>query len=169
MDILEILGRIGFDWRVFLFNLINFIIVAALLQKFFFSKVMKTMEERQRIIDEGIRNSERAKKEIAEANDVKKRIISEAKIEASKIVKDAVNNAQDLSARIKSETEDQLAEMKSKAKENLQEEKKKMLADFRNQASNLVVKATKKILNNDSKNMSDKDVEKLLLSSNIEE
>jgi len=57
----EILSKIGFDYRVALANLINFLIVLWILQKFAFPKIQEVLSERQAKIRKGLRDAEEAK------------------------------------------------------------------------------------------------------------
>lgn len=146
MDILEILGKIGFEWKVFLFNLVNFIIVALLLQKFFFKKVMGTIEARQQLIAQGVQNAEAAKSELAMSEQKGEEIIKAAKQEANEVVKQAVESANEAASKIKQANEAELEAMRAKAKEQQVKEREQMLADFKQEAADLVVLATEKLL-----------------------
>jgi F0F1-type ATP synthase membrane subunit b/b' len=45
MDILGILGKIGFDWQVALANLVNFLIIFWILKKFAFKPVREILQK----------------------------------------------------------------------------------------------------------------------------
>jgi F-type H+-transporting ATPase subunit b len=159
MDIIDILGRVGFDSKIFIFNLINFFIVAALLQKFFFKKVIATIEERQRLITEGIQNAEIAKSDLAASEQKGDEIIKQAKSKANEIVKQANDDAQVTASDVKQQAEVEAGEIKERAKKQAEQEKQKMMSEFSKEASGLVVMATEKLLNEkpqdgtDSKNI----------------
>lgn len=146
MDILEVLGRIGFDWRVALFNIINFLIVAGLLYKFFFKKMWETMAERQRILTEGIENAERAKAELAMAEQKAAGIVKEAKGEANKIITASADEATKVASDIKANAEGEAAQLHERAKQTAEKEKAKMLSEFKQEAGELVVAATEKLV-----------------------
>ena len=57
----EILSKIGFDYRVALANLVNFLIVLWVLQKFAFPKIQIVLAERQAKIRKGLADAEAAK------------------------------------------------------------------------------------------------------------
>jgi len=146
MDIIGVLEKIGFDGRVFLFNLINFLIVAFLVKKFFFSKVMKVIEERKAVIEEGIVNAEKAKEELEKASESKQEIINQAKLEANQLIQNASETAKITAQNIKHEAELEAAKIREQAKEKARLEKEQMMEEFRNEASELVVLATQKML-----------------------
>lgn len=167
MDILEILGKIGFDTRVFLFNLINFVIVALILWKFFFKKMVATMEQRQKELAEGFENAEKAKNELAMSNQRAKEIISDAKSEANQIVKQAVDKAKEAEVKLKQSAEEEVVQLKSKAQEQIKQERAKMLDDFKSEATDLVLLATQKLVSQSSDSASKEDVKKYLDSINL--
>jgi F-type H+-transporting ATPase subunit b len=84
--LLEILGKIGFDWQVALANLVNFLIIFFVLKKFAFKPIGKIIKERQEKIQKGLDDAKQAESALSVANSTKEEIIKEAKDEARKIV-----------------------------------------------------------------------------------
>src|SRR5438445_780783 len=67
-DILrETAETFGWNWKLFLSQVISFCIVAFLLQRFAYKPILAVLEERRRKIEEGQLNAEKIKKELAEA------------------------------------------------------------------------------------------------------
>src|SRR5437763_4217945 len=67
-DILrETAETFGWNWKLFLSQVISFCIVAFLLQRFAYKPILAILEERRRKIEEGQLNAEKIKKELAEA------------------------------------------------------------------------------------------------------
>lgn len=146
MDIVGILGRIGFDFKVFLFNLINFIIVALILQKFVFKKISDVLETRKKIVDEGIANAEQAALQIKNANEEHTKIITEARSQANSIVGEAVNQAKAEAELVTQNTITSLEKLQLESKNKIKEERESMVKEFSQEASELVVLATEKLL-----------------------
>ena len=57
----------GFDIRVFLSQVISFILVALLLKRFAYKPILKVLEERRQRIAEGLLNADKIKQQLAEA------------------------------------------------------------------------------------------------------
>ncbi len=168
MDILEILGRIGFDWRVFVFNLFNFLVIALLVRRFFFKKIMETIAERQRLINEGLQNAEMAKAELASSQRKGEEIIQQAKSEGNTLVKDSVTRAEAAALQIHSEAEAKAVQTHEKAKQQAVQERGQMFSDFKKEAADLVVLATEKLLNKKSSSKAQtEDVESLIQSMEL--
>lgn len=128
-SILNILGSVGFNWHVALANFINFLIILFILNKFFFGKIGKTINTRHEIIEKGLSNASDAEKALANAEEEKKKIVKEAKIEGHGIVEEAKGNAQALAETIKKEAEDEaqskldeIAKKETNLKENVEKE-----------------------------------------------
>src|SRR5256886_15182136 len=64
----------GWNWKLFLSQVISFCIVAYLLQRFAYKPILALLEERRRKIEEGQLNAEKIRKELAEARSGNKRI-----------------------------------------------------------------------------------------------
>lgn len=130
-QILDILGSVGFNWHVALANFINFLIILFILNKFFFGKIGKTIENRNQIIERGLTNASDAEKALANAEEEKKKIVKEAKIEGHSIVEEAKGNAETLALSIKEnaekEAENKMNEL-SKKEANLKESVEKEFA-----------------------------------------
>lgn len=93
INIVESLSRIGFDWQVALANTINFLIVFFILKKFVFPPIKKMIEDRQRIINEGLDKTSIAEARLKEIDEMGKNTLREAKQEASKIITTAEKKA----------------------------------------------------------------------------
>ena len=94
MDLLGILGSIGFDLNVFIFNLINFGIVIFVIKKYFFEKIQDTLEERQKIAENTLIKEEEAKKILDNAKVDARIIIKKATFDASHILNKAKDDAE---------------------------------------------------------------------------
>lgn len=170
MNVLEILGQIGFDTKLFIFNLINFIIVGLILKKFFFGKIVSTIEERKRIINEGIENAQKAENDLNSSKMKANEIVTDAKREASLIIGKAADDGQVVANQLRVDAEKNITELHKRNKEQLAKEKDALMSDFKKDASDLVLMATEKLLQRQSKTHLDKsDVEGILNTIEVKE
>jgi len=84
----SILSSLGFDIRYFVFNFINFVLIAFLLYKFFFKKLIDTMQERQKLIDDGIENKLKYEELVKSVELEKNQILHNARVEASRFIEE---------------------------------------------------------------------------------
>src|SRR5439155_3536757 len=76
----------GWNWQLFLSQVISFVIVALLLRRFAYKPILAVLEERRRKIEEGQLNAEKIKKELAEAEKRYQEIIAKADADAQKMI-----------------------------------------------------------------------------------
>src|SRR5436189_6058554 len=99
-DILrETADTFGWNWKLFLSQVISFGIVAYLLQRFAYKPILALLEERRRKIEEGQINAEKIRKELAEAEKRYQEIVTKANADAQKMIDEARESAAHLSER----------------------------------------------------------------------
>lgn len=146
MNIAEIATRIGFDVKVFIFNLINFLILAYLLKKFFFDKIMSIMRLREKEIQEGIALKNKAQEELNTITKQKEAILIETEKKAQVMLDEARAQSEEETEKLRMETIAMTAQLKEQQKAQLEAEKANMLRDFKNQATDLVIKTAQTII-----------------------
>jgi len=143
---LETLGRIGFDWPVALANLINFIIIFLVLKKFAFKPIQKIIEERQKKIDEGLENAQKAETSLMMAEEIRNKKIDEARVKSNEII----GVAQTKSNTILADTQEQSLKMKEKIIADgemvVAETKKKIKSEVEKEMSGLIIEGVEKVL-----------------------
>lgn len=143
---LEILGKIGFDWQVALANLVNFIIIFFLLSKFAFKPIQKVINERQKKIDEGLENAKRAETELFQAEALRKKKLEEAKREANQIIGDSQIKAEDIVAKSKSDGEAEKASIISSGEKQIEQKREMLKKDLEKETAELIVFGVEKVL-----------------------
>ncbi len=144
--LLEILAKVGFDWRMAVMNLINFLVIFVILKKFLFVPVSKKMAEREQIIRDGIDNATKAKSELQMAEQRVQDLINTAKGEANKIIQASHEEAVLLGERMKGKAREEIESIVEQAKKNIEIEKTEMRDALRRETIELVLLAVEKIL-----------------------
>jgi F-type H+-transporting ATPase subunit b len=160
-QIVDILSSVGFNWHVALANFINFLIILFLLNKFFFGKLGKTIENRQDIIARGLTQASDAEKALASAEEKKKEIIHDAKKESHVIVSEAQTQAEALAATIKAEAEQNATARQEELNEKEAKLRSKVEKDFAEAAPALVARMYAETL---KKNLTEKENDALIVS-----
>src|SRR5438067_5734057 len=107
----------GWNWKLFLSQVISFCIVAFLLYRFAYKPILAILEERRRKIEEGQLNAEKIKKELAEAEKRYQEIIAKANADAQRMIDEARESASHLSERKQQEAVTAAAQIVAKARE----------------------------------------------------
>lgn len=143
---LEILGKIGFDWQVALANTVNFIIIFFLLKKFAFGPIKKIIEQRQSKIDEGLLNAKKAETELMMAEELRNQKLASAKIEANTIIGDAQKKGDSMLDKSKEEATGLKASILAEGEKQISQKKENMRKDLEREQANLILNGVEKIL-----------------------
>jgi F-type H+-transporting ATPase subunit b len=165
MDIAEIMGRVGFDYRMAIFNTINFLVVLFILNKFLFKKIGKAISERQAEVEESIETAEKLKDDIQSAEEKSKEIIEDANKKANEIVKTKKVEAEVLYAQMKEQAQAEVEAMKAKSKAQLEKEKQQLLDEIKIEAAELIISASAKVLEKEIDEEEDKKIVKNYLKA----
>ena len=141
----EIGERFGFHWTLFLSNCISFLIVCALLQKYAYKPVVTVLETRREKIAESLRNAERIKAELADAEKTKDDILAKANTEAQRMIEEARASATAVADRKTQQATAEAEQIVTKAQEAARLEHDRMLADLKREVGHLVIETTTKV------------------------
>src|SRR5437762_1760854 len=145
-DILrETAETFGWNWKLFLSQVISFCIVAFLLQRFAYKPILAILEERRRKIEEGQLNAEKIRKELAEAEKRYQEILAKADADAQRMIDDARQSAAHLSERKQQEAIAAAEQIVSKAKQAAALEHERQMQALKRELGHLVIETTAKV------------------------
>ncbi len=135
----------GVDWPHFISQVISFVIVAILLQRFAYKPILMVLEERRQRIAEGLANAERIKQELAKTEAARQDVMTQANLQANRLIEEARSAA----ARVQEqETQKAIAaaeQIIAKAREAAAQDHARMLADLKREVGHLVVETTARV------------------------
>lgn len=146
MDIVEILGKIGFDWRMALANFVNFLIIFWLLKRYAFKPIKKMISDRQNTIKEGLDTAEKAKTELTMAEETYERKLQEAREEGNIIVARAHDQAEQMMKRAEARAQEKVEKIVTEAREAIAQERDRMQQKLQAQTVSIAVAIAEKIL-----------------------
>ena len=146
MDIItKILSEFGVEWPMFTAQVIIFLIVYAVLQKFVFPQVTSMLEERRRRIEEGEENLTKIKSDLESAEAKASEIIGDANKQAERMIREATDSAASAGEKKKQEAVAEAGQIIAKAKEASQLEHEKLMAELKRDFGRLLVDTTSKV------------------------
>lgn len=154
-NLLQILGKVGFDWHMSLFNFINFLVAFWILKKFAFGPLVKIIEARQQKAQEAMENFEKARTEISSAKQEAEKIVQEGKERINFLMSEAQKEAKRTVEISKDKAKEETQKVIEDAKKTISAEKEKMIVELRQETSQLIVLATEKILKEKIKDTDD--------------
>src|SRR5213592_5085862 len=145
-DILrETAETFGWNWKLFLSQVISFCIVAFLLQRFAYKPILAVLEERRRKIEEGQLNAEKIRKELAEAEKRYQEMVAKANAEAQRMIDEARESSAHVAERKQQEAIAAAEQILAKAKEAAALEHERQMQTLKRELGRLVVDTTAKV------------------------
>jgi|SRR5436190_3516419 len=137
-----------FGWNPWLFlsQVISFTIVALLLRRFAYKPILGVLEERRRRIEESLRNAEKIKQELAEAEKRYAEILAKANAQAQKMIDDARESSAHISERKQQEAVAAAEQIIAKAREAAAIEHERTMMELKRELGRLVVNTTAKVV-----------------------
>ena len=135
----------GWNWQLFLSQVISFCIVAFLLRRFAYKPIMAVLAERRQKIEEAQINAEKIKQELAEAEKRYQEILAKANADAQRMIDEARESASHLSERKQQEAITAAEQIVAKAKEAAALEHERQMQSLKREVGRLVVETTSKV------------------------
>ena len=146
---LEILGTIGFDYRVAIANLVSFLIIYFILAKYVFGPVKKLVDQRRTTIQEGIDRAQQSVTELLVAQQKAETEIKTAKAQANQIVAEAKEKADEQINQAKSTAQKEADAIVANADVAIEKNKIQMEKELFAKTAGLVALGVQKILDED--------------------
>lgn len=146
VDIAQILENFGFDWRIALANLTNFLIIVWILNRFAFKPLAQKVNEREEKIKKGIEDASKASAELQMAEQTSEQAILRARNEANKIIALAQKESEKIISDAKLFQEDQYKQILVKTQKAIDQEKQKMMQDVKKEIMDMVLLVARKFI-----------------------
>jgi F-type H+-transporting ATPase subunit b len=138
----QIARTFGVDWPQLMAQIISVCIVCALLYRFAYRPVLAMLEERRRLIAEGLANAEKIKADLARADAHRQEVMAQINAQATRLF----DEARAAAARVQQqETQKAVAaaeQIMVKARETAKRDHERMLAELKREVGRLVVETT---------------------------
>jgi len=143
---MELLEKLGIDWRLLIAQLVNFLILVLILYKFLYKPLLKMLDGRKEKIEKGLRDAEQLGVELEKTKELQAAEIQKAKQEARGIIEEADKRAEAAGAETKAKTKAEVEKLIMVAKNQMIEEKSKMMAEIKKEAAELVIAVAEKVV-----------------------
>ncbi len=142
----EIFGNLGISAFGFISQVINFLIVFIILERFLYKPLFNMMDERKARIASSLKDAERASSAADDAAAEKATILEEARREAQEVRAQATRDAEKIEQDVRGRAEQEATDIRMKAQEDAQAQADNALADVNKQVADLAIQATEKLL-----------------------
>lgn len=141
----SLLNSLGLDYTIFFSQLVNFIILYVLLKKFALEKLLRSINKRQEMIADGVRNAQNAKLVLVQVKTQQEEIISDARTKAREILAQARQDAKLQTEKITAAAGVKADQLLADAHEQIQTEKQKMLLEVKNELADIIAIGVAKV------------------------
>lgn len=135
----------GWNLKLFLSQVISFVLVAILLRRFAYQPILNVLHERRERIAEGLRNAEKIKQQLAEAEKHHAEVLAKAHAEAQKMIDEARESSAHLADRKLQEAIVAAEQVMARAREASALEHERTMAELKREVGRLVVETTAKV------------------------
>lgn len=140
-----ILAQFGVDWPHFIAQLILFLIVYFVLNRFAFAPLLKVLEVRRKRIEEGELNVKKIEKQLAEAELRYQEVLRKANDDAQVMLEESRKNNEAFSEREMEKAVKESAAIVERARHEITSERNRMVDEVKREMVSLVVKTTAQV------------------------
>ncbi|MEK7131297.1 MAG: F0F1 ATP synthase subunit B [Patescibacteria group bacterium] len=141
-----VLSSLGINGTLFVFQLINFAIVAVILWYLILKPLTKKMSERQRVVEDSLENAKKIETNLGMSERKYQEKIDQAKVDANKFIAKAQQESLRAAEIMKEKTKKEIEQLVDQARENIKTERDESINEIKQQAANLIISAAEKIL-----------------------
>jgi F-type H+-transporting ATPase subunit b len=143
---MEFFNQFGVDLPKLIFQVINFLILLYLLNRFLFKPVLRLLDEREARIRKGLEDAEAAARDRQLAEAEREAAVTEARKEAQSMVARANKIAEDTRSEILGDARSEADKVVERAREEITSEKERAMAELRTHVANLALDAAGKLV-----------------------
>lgn len=162
---MELFDQFGFDPKLFIAQIINFLILAFIFKKFLYKPLLKVIHDREKRIEKGLSDAEKAEKALQSAEDEREQILKNTALEAEEIIIQTKKNADDARVELLNKTKEEADKIMSDAKKAAQLE----FENMQKEARRISLKLSEELLQKSIQNLFTKDEQEKIIKRNIEE
>jgi F-type H+-transporting ATPase subunit b len=142
----EIVNQFGLDPKIFIAEMINFLIILGILYYFVFRKISHLLDERSQTIKDGLTNAEQAEEALRKAQEEKAEILHQAGEEATQEIKQAVDTAKKREADIVNDANARAEEIIQEAGRKGENLKQKLIDSSQDEIAKMITLGAEKVL-----------------------
>ena len=131
------------------FQVINFLLLLYLLNRFLFKPLLARMDERTAKIEKGLEDAETAARDRELARAEREAAVTEARKEAAEMLARSNKIAEDTRNEILTEARSEAEKVTQRAREEINAEKEKAMSELRAQVADLALEAAAKLVRSD--------------------
>lgn len=156
---MDILNQFGINPLLLTAQVVNFLVLLWILNKFLYKPIIKALEERKRKIAESLENAEEIERRLLEINEEKEARIREATLEGEKIIQQATATGSQILEDVRKKSQEIIQKAHVDAKQLLEIERANLNQQIRENLAEIISISFQKVT---GKTLSQKEREDIL-------
>jgi F-type H+-transporting ATPase subunit b len=140
------ISSLGINLKSFIFQLITFLIVLMILRRWVYPKLVATLEERRKTLEESLIQAKQTEEALQKAEARSAELLQKARVQADAALADASSRAEEIIAKGEEAASVRAARIVKEAEEHLSQERQQLHDELRKELAGLVAVATEKVL-----------------------
>lgn len=140
------MSALGINIYGLIAQLVAFLILLAVLQRFAYPVLIKTLTERQKRIEEGVQNAAKASQDLKNAEKRVEAMLNEARSESQKVIASATHAAERLKADIEQQAQQRGREIEQQAAKRIEQQISQAKAELRAHVADLSIAAAERVI-----------------------
>lgn len=140
------IAQFGLNGWSFGFQILNFVIIFIVLQRWVFRPLMKRIQNREQKITKSLHDADTLAEHLNTIGEERKTQLEEGRKEAENIIIAAKSQAEKQAEEILQKNRENLAQIAERAKRDIHAERDRILEDTRNEITSTVLQLTEKLL-----------------------
>jgi F-type H+-transporting ATPase subunit b len=137
---------LGIDLSALIAQLVNFLILFALLYMFAYKPILRMFDERARRIKESVEQADQVKEQAAQAEEENRKRLEAAAREGQEAIARAMRAGEESRQRAQEEAREEAAALLEKARADIQREREEVIGEVRQEFAGLAVSAAEKVI-----------------------
>ena len=155
---MEVLAKLGVDWKLLLAQVVNFLILLFVLRRFAYKPMLKFLDDRSKKIEAGLRDAKLATEKLAEIEAKERAVLEEARKESAAMIARTRESAEKTAQKIMIESREESERALNETRRKIEAERESMRTDMKRELAGLVLLATEKVLEEKLKSADDSEL-----------
>lgn len=134
------------EWQLLLAQLLNFLLLMAILYTFLYRPVLNMLAQRKERIAQSMKDAERVSAAAQEAEQEKARVLEQARREAQEVRAQATRDAERIAQDVRARAEQEATDIRMKAQSEARLQMETAVTDANKQIADLAILATEQLL-----------------------
>lgn len=140
------MGGLGINFGFLVAQIVNFLILLIVLQKWVYPRVLNMLEQRRERIKASMEEAAEAERKAALAEEEYQKRIDEARREADSIIRRATEQAEQVRQDILAKAHEEARELRQRAEDEIAAQRVQALIGMREQVADLAILAASKVI-----------------------